>query len=66
MRSLIIHPYAVGSYGNLKVGDRFTSPPVMLAADRAEEMIRWAGYVHPLFTDRASRRPLAFTVAWYR
>jgi acyl dehydratase len=50
----------VGSYDNLKVGDRFASPPVRLAADRAEEMIRWAGYVHPLFSDPSFAETVGF------
>jgi acyl dehydratase len=50
----------VGTYDILDVGDRFTSPPVTLAAEHAEEMIRWAGYVHPLFSDPGFAETVGF------
>lgn len=42
-----------GTFERLQVGDRFTSPTSHLDADRTREVLRWAGYVHPLFTDPA-------------
>jgi acyl dehydratase len=40
----------VGTYERLQIGDRISSPSFRLEAQRAQEVLRWAGYVHPLFT----------------
>lgn len=41
------------TYERVQVGDRFTSSTFQLEAERAREIIGWAGYVHPLFADPA-------------
>ena len=40
-----------GTFEHLQVGAQFSSPTFQLASDRVTEIIGWAGYVHPLFTD---------------
>jgi acyl dehydratase len=48
-----------GTYVRLAVGDRFTSPAHELDG-QAEQMVRWAGYVHPLFSDPGYAETVGF------
>ena len=43
----------LNTYERVQVGDRFTSSTFHLDAERARDVVRWAGYVHPLFADPA-------------
>ena len=40
-----------GSFDRLRVGERFVTPTLTIDPVRAREVIAWAVYVHPLFTD---------------
>ncbi len=42
-----------GTFERLQVGDRFTSAAFEIDAQRARDVLGWAGYVHPLFADPA-------------
>jgi acyl dehydratase len=48
------------SYDRLQLGDRFKSPTLILDEERAEQMIRWGGYVHPMFSDRNYAKTVGF------
>jgi acyl dehydratase len=40
-----------GTFDRAQIGDRISSESLEIDQSRAEQMISWAGYVHPLFTD---------------
>ena len=39
------------SFERLKIGDKVETPTLHLAEENVRPMIRWAGYIHPLFSD---------------
>ena len=39
------------TFDRLQIGERFSSPIFKVDPERARDIVRWAGYVHPLFTD---------------
>jgi len=41
----------MGTYEDLRLGQRIVSPPRRLSADDAQTLIRTLGYTHPLFAD---------------
>jgi acyl dehydratase len=40
-----------GAFDRSQIGDRISSQSLDIDQSRTEQMIGWAGYVHPLFTD---------------
>jgi acyl dehydratase len=50
-----------GTFERLQIGDRFDSPTFQLDPGRTREILGWAGYVHPLFTDPGYAATVGFT-----